>query len=163
MQNLAFSISSLLPGLIIGVLFSIVFWIQLKIKNKSRMKAYVEENERLKSHLNAQMQISAKGNEALQKELDEQRRMNENLRSTISTLKEKPGRDKLHVLYVYDKAIQLMFEKHPAFSTMWAGALKEAEYEIDKAHSGFLPLLKKVFKASPKHIAIKSISSEEEE
>lgn len=162
MQNFTFSFSSLLLGLIIGLLFSIVVWIQSKIKNKSRIKTYVEENERLKSHLNTQMHISAKGNEAVQKELNEQRQINDNLRSTISVLKEKPGRDKLHVLYVYDKAIHLMFEKHPGFATMWAGALKEAEYEIEKAESGFLPMVKKVFKPSPKLIAIKSIRADEE-
>lgn len=162
MQNISFSFSSLLIGLLIGLLFSLVVWIQARLKNKSKIKAYVEENERLKNHLNTQMHISAKGNEAVQKELGEQRRMIDNLRSTVSVLKEKPGRDKLHVLYVYDKAIHIMFEKHPGFATMWAGALKEAEYEIEKAESGFLPMVKKVFKPAPQLIAIKSVRTEDE-
>jgi MFS superfamily sulfate permease-like transporter len=162
MQNISFSFSSLLIGLLIGLLFSIVVWIQARMKNKSKIKSYVEENERLKNHLNTQMHISAKGNEAVQKELNEHRKMIDNLRSTVSVLREKPGRDKLHVLYVYDKAIHIMFEKHPGFATMWAGALKEAEYEIEKAESGLLPMVKKVFKPAPQLIAIKSIRTEDE-
>lgn len=162
MQNISFSFSSLLIGLAIGLLFSLIVWIQARLKNKSRIKSYVEENERLKNHLNTQMHISAKGNEAVQKELNEQRRMIDNLRSTVSVLKEKPGRDKLQVLYIYDKAIHIMFEKHPGFATMWAGALKEAEYEIEKAENGLLPMVKKVFKPAPQLIAIKSVRTEDE-
>jgi hypothetical protein len=37
------------------------------------------------------------------------------------------------VLYVYDKAIHIMFEKHPGFAAMRAGVLKEAKTEIEKA------------------------------
>ncbi len=163
MGNISFSFTSLLTGFGIGLLVCIVIWIQAKIKLKMTIKSYVEENERLKNHLNTQMHISAKGNESVQKELAEQRRMIDNLKSTITVLKEKPGRDKLHVLYVYDKAIHLMFEKHPGFATMWAGVLKEAEAEIEREESGFLPMIKKVFRPSPPLISVKSGSGNEDE
>ncbi|MCK4813043.1 MAG: hypothetical protein KAT14_03810, partial [Candidatus Marinimicrobia bacterium] len=140
----------------------IVVWIQARIKIKSQIKSYVEENEQLKNHLNTQLRISAKGNEAIQKEILEQSKTIDNLKSTISALKEKPGRDKLHVLYVYDKAIHIMFEKHPGFATMWVGVLKEAETEIAKAETGVLPLIRKVFKPSPPLISVKSIKPDDE-
>jgi len=157
-----FSFSSLLIGLGIGVLLCIVIWIQGRIRMNMKIKTYVEENAQLKSHLNTQMNISAKGNQAVQNDLNAQRKTIDNLKSTISSLKEKPGRDKLHVLYVYDKAIHIMFEKHPGFATMWAGVLKEAETEIEKAETGILPLIKKVFKPGPPMISAKSIEAEED-
>ncbi|MFO7841893.1 MAG: hypothetical protein R6V48_07065 [Fidelibacterota bacterium] len=156
MGNISFSFSSLLIGFGIGLLVCIVIWIQARIKLKMSVKSYVEENERLKNHLNTQMHISAKGNESVQKELADLRKMIDNLKSTITVLKEKPGRDKLHVLYVYDKAIHIMFEKHPGFATMWAGVLKDAEAEIEKEECGFLPMIKKVFRPSPSLISIES-------
>lgn len=162
MDNISFSFSSLMIGLAVGLLLCIVVWIQARIRSKMLIKSYVEENEHLKNHLNTQMNISAKGTEAVQRELLDQRRTIDNLKSTVSVLKEKPGRDKLHVLYVYDKAIHIMFEKHPGFATMWAGVLKEAEAEIEKTESGFLPLIRRVFKPSPPPLLIKSIKSGEE-
>lgn len=160
MENISFS--SLLIGLGIGLLLCIVIWIQGRIRMNMKIKTYVEENAQLKSHLNTQMNISAKGSEAVQNDLNAQRKTIDNLKSTISSLKEKPGRDKLHVLYVYDKAIHIMFEKHPGFATMWAGVLKEAETEIEKAETGFLPLVRKVFKPSPPMVSAKNIDSEKD-
>lgn len=162
MENISFSFSSLLVGFGVGLLVCIVVWIQARIKIKSQIKSYVEENEQLKNHLNTQLRISAKGNEAIQKEILGQSKTIDNLKSTISALKEKPGRDKLHVLYVYDKAIHIMFEKHPGFATMWVGVLKEAETEIAKAETGVLPLIRKVFKPSPPLISVKSIKPDDE-
>ncbi len=162
MENISFSFSSLLIGLGVGILLCIVIWIQGRIRMNMKIKTYVEENVQLKSHLNTQMNISAKGNQAVQNDLNAQRKTIDNLKSTISSLKEKPGRDKLRVLYVYDKAIHIMFEKHPGFATMWVGVLKEAEIEIEKAETGILPLVKKVFKPSPPLISLKSIKKEDE-
>ncbi len=157
-----FSFSSLLIGLGIGILLCIVIWIQCRLKANQKIKSFVEENAQLKSHLNTQMNITAKGNQSIQGELITKQKTIENLKSTISSLKEKPGRDKLRVLYVYDKAIHIMFEKHPGFATMWAGVLKEAEIEIEKAETGILPLIKKVFKPGPPMISAKNIESDKD-
>ena len=163
MENMSFSLYSLLLGLTAGLLLCLVVWIQGRIKTKIQIKNFVEENEQLKNHLNTQMHISAKGNEAVQQELLTQRKTIEILKSTVGVLKEKPGRDKLHVLYVYDKAIHLMFEKHPGFATMWASVLKEAEAEIERTESGLLPMIKKVFKPAPPLLSIRSVLPEKDE
>ena len=157
-----FSFSSLLIGLGIGILLCIVIWIQGRIRMNMKIKSYVEENAQLKNHLNTQMNISAKGNQAVQNDLNAQRKTIDNLKSTISSLKEKPGRDKLRMLYVWDKAIHIMFEKHPGFATMWVSVLKEAETEIEKSETGLLPLVKKVFKPSPPMVSAKSIESDKD-
>ena len=157
-----FSFSSSLIGLAIGALLCVVIWIQGRISRSMKIKSYVEENAQLKNHLNTQMNISSKGNEAVQNELEAKRKTIDNLKSTISALKEKPGRDKLRVLYVYDKAIHIMFEKHPGFATMWVGVLKEAETEIEKSETGILPLVKKVFKPGPPMVSAKSIDQDQD-
>jgi hypothetical protein len=156
-----FSFTSLLIGLGIGLLLCVVIWIQGRIKGNQKLKQFVEENSQLKNHLNTTMNITAKGNEALTKELAEKQKTIDNLKSTISSLKERPGRDKLRVLYVWDKAIHIMFEKHPGFATMWVSVLKEAETEIEKAETGFLPLVKKVFNPGPPLISTKAIKPED--
>jgi len=157
------SLPSLLLGLGAGLLICIIVWLQGRIKTKQKIKAYVEENVQLKSHLNTQMNISAKGNEAIQNDLNNKMKTIDNLKSTISALKEKPGRDKLRVLYVWDKAIHIMFAKHPGFATMWVSVLKEAETEVEKSESGFLPLVKKIFKPNPPMISSKIIEHNSEE
>ena len=156
-----FSFSSLLIGLGIGILLCIIVWIQGRLRSSQKIKAYVEENVQLKSHLNTTMNITAKGNEAVQKELSDKQKIIDNLKSTISSLKEKPGRDKLRVLYVWDKAIHIMFAKHPGFATMWVSVLKEAETEVEKSETGLLPLVKKIFKPNPPMLSSKIIESEE--
>lgn len=157
-----FSFSSLLLGLGIGLILCIIIWLQGRIKSKKKVKAFVEENSQLKNHLNTTMNITAKGNEALNKELAEKQKTIDNLKSTISALKEKPGRDKLRVLYVWDKAIHIMFEKHPGFATMWVSVLKEAETEIERSETGLLPLVKKVFNPGPPLISVNNIDKNDD-
>ncbi|MCD4681000.1 MAG: hypothetical protein K8S00_11500, partial [Bacteroidales bacterium] len=81
MENISFSFSSLLIGLGIGILLCIVIWIQGRIRMNMKIKTYVEENVQLKSHLNTQMNISAKGNQAVQNDLNAQRKTIDNLKS----------------------------------------------------------------------------------
>lgn len=160
MEN--FSMTSMLIGLAAGLVICLIVWIQAGIKRKSTVKKYVEENERLKSHLNTQMDITSKGHESLKTEINSKQSVIDNLKATVSTLQEKPNRDKLRMLYVYDKAIHLMFEKHPGFATMWAGVLKDAECDYDEKSSGIKPLIRKVFKPSSSVIASKASSYDEE-
>ena len=155
-----FSLPSLLIGLGAGLLICVIVWIQGRIRTNHKIKSFVEENVQLKSHLNTQMNITAKGNEAVQKELNDKQKTIDNLKSTISALKEKPGRDKLRVLYVWDKAIHIMFAKHPGFATMWVSVLKEAETEVENSENGLLPLVKKIFKPNPPMLSSKVIEDE---
>ncbi|MFA6617727.1 MAG: hypothetical protein WCT23_01485 [Candidatus Neomarinimicrobiota bacterium] len=156
-----FTFSSFLIGLAIGLLLSIMVWFRGKVKARQQLRNYVEENSQLKNHLNTTMNITAKGNEALNKELSDKQKTIDNLKSTISALKEKPGRDKLRLLYLWDKSIHIMFEKHPGFATMWASVLKEAENEISQSESGFLPLVKKVFSPTPPLISTKTNTTDD--
>lgn len=163
MDTFTLSLPSLAIGLGIGILLCLIIWIQGRIRTNQKIKSFVEENVQLKSHLNTHMNITAKGNEAVQKDLNEKLKTIDNLKSTISALKEKPGRDKLRMLYLWDKAIHIMFEKHPGFATMWVGVLKEAETEIERSETGFLPLVKKVFRPAPPMLSSKVIEESVED
>ncbi len=131
-------------GLGIGLILAAVIWIQSWLKRRDLIK----DITRLKDHLHTQMEISAKGNDSTKSELETVKKQTENLRITVATLKAKPGRAELRTLHVYDKVIHMMYEKAPGFASAWESMLKEADQEIQQTDTGFLPLMRKVFRPS---------------
>ena len=131
-------------GLGVGLLVAITVW----ITGWWKRRPLVQEARRLRDHLHTQMEISARGNETIRKELEELRRHNENLRITNATLNQKSGKAELRMLAVYDRALHLMYEQAPGFAPAWERVLKTAEDEIQKAEKGLLPLSRKVFRPS---------------
>ena len=131
-------------GLGLGLILTLVVWIQGILKRRSLAKDIAN----LKNHLHTQMEISAKGNETSRSELEALKKQAENLRITVATLKSKPGRAELRTLHIYDKAIHLMFERAPGFAPAWESILKEAEQDMEQTEKGFFPLIRKVFRPS---------------
>ena len=74
------------------------------------------ENRSFREHLHTQMEIDATGIAEMRKESAQLRQMNENLRITVQTLKNKPDRRELHLLQTYDRAINIMLERAPGFA-----------------------------------------------
>ena len=136
-----------ITGLSLGLLVAITIWIRSLFKSLTSRRT----QQQLKNHLHTQMEISAKGNQATQTELDSLRKENENLRITIATLKNKPGKAELRTLQLYDRAIRLMHEKAPGFAPAWENVLKEAEQELQKTDTGVLPLIRKVLSPMVTH------------
>lgn len=118
------------------------------IEGRLRSYGIRKELEILKKHLHTQMDISIKGTSAIKDELEDLRKQNENLRITVSSLKDKPGRSEVRVLQIYDKAVHLMNERAPGFAPAWESCVKEAESEVVKTETGLLPFIKKVFRPS---------------
>ncbi|PIE54651.1 MAG: hypothetical protein CSA35_04575 [Dethiosulfovibrio peptidovorans] len=131
-------------GLILGLVVALFIWIQGMIKNGKITK----ELMRMKEGLNAQISTSAQNNAQYIRENEEMRKKLASMEMTMATLSQKPKRAELKTLYVYDKAIHLMYARTPGFATAWESVLKEAEQEIAKAESGLIPLMKKVFHPS---------------
>ena len=131
-------------GLGIGLLTTLFAWLDGIFKRR----ALVKEVRTLKDHLHTQMEINAAGNDTTKRELDEAKRVAENLRVTNSALKQKPGRAEVHTLTLYDKALHLMQARAPGFAPAWENALKEAETEVQKTETGLLPLIRNVFRPS---------------
>jgi hypothetical protein len=135
---------SLLIGLGIGLFISLVvlFWqLAKRSKDKATHKA---ESEKLRNMLNDRMDLESTGLSNLKVELEKLRKENENLRVTVNTLSQKPGRKEVQRLQVYQDAIDKLIISSPGFGAAWHTSLKDAETEMDRTYSGALPFFRKV-------------------
>jgi ribosomal protein L29 len=140
-MNMEFEASIFGVGLGLGLLIALSVWINSFSKRR--------EIADLKKHLHTQMSINAKGYEELQKEVEKLKKENENLRITVATLSNKPGRAELKTLHLWDKALSILTLKSPTFAPAWEMAIAEAKNEIEDAESGMKALVRKVFPMLP--------------
>jgi uncharacterized membrane protein YciS (DUF1049 family) len=120
-------------------------WMLSFIKSRFEVAKYKQEIKGFKEHLNRQMKITNEGNKNLEKDLEKLKKENENLRISVQTLGQKPGRAELRLLNIYDSALRKMMMKAPGFSSSWEMALQEAEAEYVANEKGFKSIIKKVF------------------
>ena len=139
-------------GICIGLVIALLVWIRAWFKalaQKSdaaaRMDKLNDEIASLQKHLHTQMEISTKGNESIKEDLATQQATNQNLKDTISALKDKPGRAEIRTLHLYSKALSIMNTRAPGFGSAWETALKDAEAEVKKEESGIIGWIKKPF------------------
>ncbi len=130
-----------LLGLAIGLLVTLVVWLK-GLLSARKLKG---ELKKLRESLFTKMEIDAKGHKTREEEFEKIRRENENLRVTVKSLQQKPGRHEIRQLHVYDKAIHSMFARAPGFAATWEIVLKEAEEEIQKTETGLSAFVRKVF------------------
>lgn len=136
-------------GLAVGLGIGLVKAFKTRIAHRKKRRELEEEIDDLRDHIHRQMEISAKGNSALEGELKDLREKNENLRVTVKTLENKPGRAELRQLHVYDRAVRLMNERAPGFASAWENAVREAEKEVDEAETGVRALMRRVTRRIP--------------
>jgi cell division protein FtsB len=139
-------------GLCIGLSIALLLWIRgclkaraIKLDRAAQLDRANDEIDHLRKHLHTQMEISTKGNESLKQELEALNTTNQNLKDTISALKDKPGRDVIRTLHLYSKALSMMNTRAPGFGSAWETALKDAEAEVKKEESGIIGWIKKPF------------------
>ena len=128
----------IIAGIIFGGALSYLKSLLTIRKHKKELKEY-------KDHLDRQMKITNAGNEALVKELEAMKKEAENLRISVQTLNQKPGRAELRLLNIYDAALRKMMSQAPGFSTAWENSLQEAEREYEANESGLKSIVSKVF------------------
>lgn len=138
MESFNFDILSIIAGVVIG-------WSAFYVKYLFSIRSYKKEIDEFKGHLNRQMQITQEGSKSLTNEMEKLKKENENLRITVKTLGQKPGRNELRLLNVYDAAIRKMMLKAPGFSSAWEIALQEAEREYEENEKGIKTVIKRVF------------------
>jgi len=143
-------------GLAIGLIVAGILWLQglrarIELRNEGReTKAELQkEIEKMREHLHRQMEISAKGSDQLHQDLIDLKKQNENLRITVATLQNKPGRAEIRTLEIYERAVQTMNSKAPGFAGAWQAALAEAEQEMKETEGGLRALVRKVFRSAP--------------
>ena len=134
-------------GLALGLLIAAFTWksaFSAKINLKREINRLQDEARDLQGHLNTQLKISATGSDVIQKEADELRTQNENLRVNIATLQNKPGRNEARQLQIMENAARLMREQAPGFAPAWEQAIQRAELDHEAAEGGLKKLMRRV-------------------
>jgi hypothetical protein len=106
---------------------------------------YKRELEEFKGHLATQMKLTQDGTKNLMDENEKFKKENENLRITVKTLGQKPGRNELRLLNIYDSALRKMMLKAPGFAQGWEMSMQEAEREYEENEVGLKTVIKRVF------------------
>lgn len=145
MDALQTEISVFGVGLGLGLIVTVLVWLGKRRTQSSLRK----EIETLKGYLNTQMSINSKGYEELRKEVETLRKQNENLRVTVATLSNKPGRAELKTLHIWDRALRSLVVSSPGFAPAWEVALAEAQKNVEETDSGVKALVRKVFPMLP--------------
>ena len=115
------------------------------VKSGFTIRRHKKELDEYKGHLERQMRLTSEGSRNLEAELASLKSDNENLRISVQTLGQKPGRAEIRLLNIYDGALRKMMLKAPGFSSAWEIALQEAEREYEENEKGFKSIIKKVF------------------
>jgi len=127
-------------GLGIGVFFCLV----ILVRGYMRRRELAQEVMRLRAHLHTKLEIDSKENERRKLEKESLKQERDNLRITVQSLSNKPGRKEIRQYYIYQTALDMMFEKAPGFAPAWQITLKEAEKIFDESERGVIPLLKRL-------------------
>jgi uncharacterized membrane protein YciS (DUF1049 family) len=132
-------------GLALGLLLCIVIYIRGFLRRMELSK----EVDRLRAHLHTKLEIDSAENERRKAELERLKQERDNLRITVQSLNQKPGRKEIRQYFIYQTALDIMFEKAPGFAPAWQITLKEAEGLFEKSEKGVVPLLKRLMPTTP--------------
>ena len=127
-------------GLYIGIAGCIVLFIRAKFRERSLKK----EIENLRRHIQLKLEIEAEETQRKKSEIENLKSENENLRVTLQSYYQKPGRRELRQLHVYQKAVEILTDKAPGFAPSWQSALREGEEEMRKSERGIIPLVRRL-------------------
>lgn len=131
-------------GLLLGLFFSGF----VALRGYLRRRELMRDIERLKSHLHTKLEIDGADNERRKQAMITITQERDNLRMTVQALNHKPGRKEIRQYYIYQTALDIMFEKAPGFAPAWQITLKEAEHLFEKSEQGVVPLLKRLMPTS---------------
>lgn len=115
-----------------------------KLRLKREIKRIESDMREMQSHLNTQMKITATGNDALTRQIEELKVQNENLRVNLAALQNKPDKAEQRQFRIQEMAVSAMRENAPGFAGAWEKAIRQAESEMDSAESGFTKLMRRV-------------------
>ncbi|MGD9949273.1 MAG: hypothetical protein AB7U29_12455 [Desulfobulbus sp.] len=134
-----------LRGLCIGFAVALFFLVRGWLKSRELKSSL----KKLREHLHTKLEIDATENERRKEEMDKVKQERDNLRNMVQVLNQKPGRQELRQVQVYQKAIEIMFEKSPGFAPAWQITVKEAEEEMKRAERGIIPFFKRMTTSNP--------------
>jgi len=127
-------------GLAIGLVVCLIIW----VRSLLRIRELSKNVSKLREHLHTKLEIDSAENERRKKEIEKLKEERDNLRNMIQVLNQKPGRQEIRQAQVYQRAIDIMFEKAPGFAPAWQINLKEAEEEMQQSERGLIPFIKRM-------------------
>lgn len=127
-------------GLVLGLILCAITVIRAFFRRRELRL----EIDRLRTHLHTKLEIDGAETERRKAELEQLKKERDNLRITVQSLNQKPGRKEIRQFYIYQTALDTMFEKAPGFAPAWQVTLKEAELRFEKSESGVMPMLKRL-------------------
>jgi MFS superfamily sulfate permease-like transporter len=133
-----------LIGLGIGVVLAIVLVVVMSLKRHKEILVATKETERLKRMLTDRMDLESEGLSKLKEQNEELRKQNENLRISLNTYSQKPGRKEVARLHVYQLAVDRLTINSPGFGAARQAALKESEDEFQRTYVGVQPFIKRL-------------------
>ncbi len=131
-------------GLGSGCAVALIIWLVYIVRLHLAKKKGEAETKKLKDMLTQRMEIESDGITKLKNENEELKKYNENLRVSLQTMSQKPGRKEVERLQVYQKAVDRLTINSPGFGAAWQAALKESEEEFSKTYSGVIPFIRRV-------------------
>ncbi len=131
-------------GLGAGCAVALIIWFIYMIRLHLAKKRGAGDVQKLKDMLTSRMEIESDGVSKLKAENEELKKFNENLRVSLQTMSQKPGRKEIERLQVYQKAVDRLTINSPGFGAAWQAALKESEEEFSKTYSGVIPFIRRV-------------------
>ena len=133
-----------LIGFGVGLVIALVVYIWQFASRKDKERIHLAEIASLKKMLTDRMELEGEGIQKLKAENEDLKKKNENLRITNTALMQKPGRQEVQRLHIYQKAVDRLTINAPGFGQAWQSALKESEEEFSEIYSGSIPFWKKV-------------------
>ncbi|WP_457574878.1 hypothetical protein [Desulfolithobacter sp.] len=132
---------ALVPTLLL--FFTLFMW----LRSQLTIRKLYRDIKKLREHLHTKLEIDSEEMERRKKEMERLKQERDNLRNMVQVLNQKPGKQEIRQAHIYQKAIDIMFEKAPGFAPAWQITLKEAEEEMKNAEKGIIPFFKR-FKGS---------------
>ncbi len=127
-------------GLLIGLLVAVILWVRSLFK----IRQLSAEIKKLREHMHTKFEIESAENEHRKANIEKLKQERDNLRNMLQVLNQKPGKLEIRQAQIYQKAVEIMFEKSPGFAPAWQITLKEAEREMRSAEKGILPFIKRM-------------------
>ena len=147
-------------GLGAGLAVALIIFIVMMIRQNRVKTECRTETQKLKNMLTDRMEIESEGVSRLKSENEKLRKENENLRISIQTYAQKPGRKELQRLQVYQTAVDRLIINSPGFGAAWQAALKESESEFEKTYIGVQPFIRRLIPMKTDASVIKEIEEE---
>lgn len=135
---------NILIGVAIGITPMIIILIIQLVKHRQKEKMHMAEIQKLKGMVTDRMDLESDGLSKLKGQVEDLKTQNENLRISLRTYSQKPGRREVSRLQVYQQAADRLTINSPGFGAAWQAALKESEDEFEKTFYGVQPFIKKV-------------------